>query len=214
MSGLDDLVKGIGGSGDGGLGDLLGGLAGGGSGGGLDDIVGALAGGEGTGARAGGMGGLLGSLLPAVGEMLAGGGLQQILAGFQANGRQAEADSWIGTGDNRPVSADDVRNAVGSEELGALAAKLGISARRGCRRPRPDPARRRRPRLARRPPRAGARARVGLRGARARGRHTGDRLRPVAPSAYGSRNSPRATVTACPPTSTRSIRPSLPSARA
>ncbi len=128
MGGLDDLVKGIGGSGSGGLGDLLGGLAGGGgSGGGLDDIVGALTGGDSTGARAGGMGGLLGSLLPALGGMLAGGGLQQILAGFQANGRADEAGSWIGTGDNKPVSGEDVRKAVGSEELAKVAAELGVS---------------------------------------------------------------------------------------
>jgi uncharacterized protein YidB (DUF937 family) len=128
MSGLDDLVKGIGNSTGGGLGNLLGGLAGSrGSGGDLDDIVGALTGGDGTGGRAGGMGGLLGSLLPAVGGMLAGGGLQQILAGFQANGRAEQADSWIGTGANEPVSADDVRKALGSDELEKLAARLGVS---------------------------------------------------------------------------------------
>ncbi len=128
MSGLDDLVKGINGSGGGGLGDLLGGLAGGaGSGGGLEDIVGALTGGDGTEGRNGGMGGLLGSLLPALGGMLAGGGLQQILSGFQANGRATEADSWLGTGANQPVSGDDVRKAVSSEELAKVAAKLGVS---------------------------------------------------------------------------------------
>ena len=128
MSGLDDLVKGMSSGGGGGLGDLLGGLAGSGSsGGGLEDIVGALTGGDGTAARAGGMGGLLGSLLPALGGMLAGGGLQQILAGFRANGRADEADSWIGTGDNKPVSGEDVRKAVDSEELAKVAAKLGVS---------------------------------------------------------------------------------------
>lgn len=128
MSGLDDLVKSIGGSGGGGLGDLLGGLAGSsGSSGGLDDIVGALTGGDGTGGQAGGMGGLFGTLLPALGGMLAGGGLQQILAGFQANGRAAEAASWIGTGDNHPVSGEDIRKAVGSDELASVAAKLGVS---------------------------------------------------------------------------------------
>ena len=127
MSGLDDLVKGIGGSG--GLGDLLGGLAGSSSsGGGLEDIVGALTGVDGAGGRAGGMGGLLGSLLPELGGMLAGGGLQQILAGFRANGLAAQTDSWIATGDNQAVSGDDVRKALGPDEIAKTATRLGVSA--------------------------------------------------------------------------------------
>ena len=128
MSGLDDLVKGVTGGAGGGLGDLLGGLAGGGgSGGGLEDIIGGLTSGGRTGSQAGGMGGLLGSLLPALGGMLAGGGLQQILSGFQANGLSAQTDSWIGTGANQPISGDDVRKVVGDEELAKIAAQLGVS---------------------------------------------------------------------------------------
>ena len=128
MSGLDDLIKGATGSGGGGLGDLLGSLAGGGgSGGGLDSIIGGLTGGGSGGSQAGGMGGLLGSLLPALGGMLGGGGLQQVLSGFQANGLSAQTDSWIGTGENQPISGDDVRKAVGSDELAKIAAQLGVS---------------------------------------------------------------------------------------
>jgi uncharacterized protein YidB (DUF937 family) len=128
MSGLDDLIKGVAGSGGGGLGDLLGSLAGSGtSGGGIDDIIGGLTGGGGSGNQTGGMGGLLGSLLPAIGGMLAGGGLQEILSGFQANGLSAQTDSWIGTGENQPVSGDDVRKAVGNDELAKIAAQLGVS---------------------------------------------------------------------------------------
>jgi len=127
MSGLDDLVKGVTGGTGGGLGDLLGSLAGGtSSGGGLDDIIGGLAGGS-SGSQAGGMGGLLGSLLPAIGGMLAGGGLQQVLSGFQANGLSAQTDSWIGTGENEPISGDDVRKVVAPEELAKIAAQLGVS---------------------------------------------------------------------------------------
>jgi uncharacterized protein YidB (DUF937 family) len=129
MSGLDDLIKGVaGGSGGGGLGDILGGLAGGGGsgGGGLGDILGGLAGGGGGG-QAGGMGGMLGSLLPVLGGMLAGGGLQKVLSGFQANGLAAQADSWVGTGENAPISGADVRKAVSPEELSQIAAKLGVS---------------------------------------------------------------------------------------
>ncbi len=128
MSGLDNLVKGVTGGGGGGLGDLIGSLAGGAtSGGGLDDIIGGLTGGGSSGSSAGGMGGLLGSLLPALGGMLAGGGLQHVLSGFQANGLSAQTDSWIGTGENQPISGEDVRKVVGDAELARIAAQLGVS---------------------------------------------------------------------------------------
>ena len=128
MSGLDDLIKGVSGGQGGGLGGLLGGLAGGG-GGGLEDIIGGLTGGGGArgGSAPGGMGGLLTALLPMVGGMLAGGGLQKMLSGFQANGLEAKADSWIGTGENAPISGADVRKVVGDDQLAQIAAQLGVS---------------------------------------------------------------------------------------
>ncbi len=126
MSGLDDLLKKAVGKGDGGgLGDLLGGLAGGGADSGLSDILNGM---TGTGAgKGGGMGGLLTGLLPMVGAMLAGGGLQKVLAGFQANGLAEQAGSWLGTGANEPISADDVRKVVTGDELTRIAGQLGIS---------------------------------------------------------------------------------------
>jgi uncharacterized protein YidB (DUF937 family) len=129
MSGLDDLIKGVSGGTGGGLGELLGGLAGTAGGGGLDDILGGLTGGAAGGGKSGaaGMGGLLTSLLPVLGGMLAGGGLQKVLAGFQANGLSSQADSWVGTGENAPISAADVRKAVGDEELARIAGELGVS---------------------------------------------------------------------------------------
>jgi uncharacterized protein YidB (DUF937 family) len=126
MSGLDDLIKkAAGGSAGGGLGDLLGGLAEGGADSGLGGILDGLRGG-GVG-KGGGMGGLLGGLLPMVGEMLSGGGLQKVLAGFQDNGLAAQAGSWLGSGSNEPISGDDVRKVVGSDEIAKIAGQLGIS---------------------------------------------------------------------------------------
>ena len=126
MSGLDDLLKKATGSGgSGGLGDLLGSLAGGGADSELGDILGGLTGG-GAG-KGGGMGGLLGGLLPMVGKMLADGGLQKVLAGFQQQGLAEQASSWLGTGANEPISADDVRKVVSSDELTKIAGQLGIS---------------------------------------------------------------------------------------
>lgn len=131
MSGLDDLIKGATGGQGGGLGDLLGGLAGSGGsgGGGLGDILSGLTGGgdaQGGGLPAG-MGGLLTALLPMLGGLLAGGGLQKVLSGFQANGLAAQADSWVGTGENEPVSGADVRRVVGDDQIEQIAAKLGVS---------------------------------------------------------------------------------------
>ena len=154
MSGLDDLLKKATGSGgSGGLGDLLGGLAGGGADSELGSILGGLTGG-GTG-KGGGMGGLLGGLLPMVGKMLADGGLQKVLAGFQQNGLAEQASSWLGTGANEPISADDVRKVVGSDELAKIAGQLGISEDRCCERARPGAAGGRRQGLARRAAAAG-----------------------------------------------------------
>ncbi|MCP9486563.1 MAG: YidB family protein [Gaiellaceae bacterium MAG52_C11] len=116
MGGLDDLLKGAqGASGGGGLGDLLGGILGGGSRGG------SLAG--------GGLGGnpMLRMLLPMVASMLANGGLEKVLSGLQAKGKTAETDSWVSTGENQPVAGEDIRVAVGDDEITSIADKLGVS---------------------------------------------------------------------------------------
>lgn len=124
MSGLDDLIKGAaGGKGEGGLGDLLGSLAGGAGDAGLGGILGDIGGGS----QAGGMGGLLTGLVPMIGSMLSGGGLQKVLASLQANGLGAQAQSWLGTGANEPISGADVRKVVGEDELARIAGELGVS---------------------------------------------------------------------------------------
>jgi uncharacterized protein YidB (DUF937 family) len=123
--GLDDLIKdAAGGTGGGGLGDLLGGLAGGDGDDALSGILGKVTGG---GQGGGGMGSLLTGLVPMVGSLLAGGGLQKVLASLQANGLGAQAASWLGTGANEPISADDVRKVVGDAELAKIAGELGVS---------------------------------------------------------------------------------------
>ena len=70
---------------------------------------------------------MLAALLPALGAMLANGGLEKILAGFQQSGQGEKAASWVGTGANEPVSAGDVENAIGSDEIDRIAAQLGVS---------------------------------------------------------------------------------------
>src|SRR4051794_40666217 len=119
--GLDDLIKDeVGGTGGGGLGAPLGGLAGEGSDAGLGQVLG-------RGATGGGMGGLLTGLLPMLGTMLAGGGLQKVLASLQENGLGTQAQSWVGTGANEEISAADIRRVVGDEQLARIAGELGVS---------------------------------------------------------------------------------------
>lgn len=144
MSGLDDLLgsltksAGGGAQGGGGLEDLLGGILGGGSsggsgsGGGLQDILGGLLGGGsggGPGSAAGGtnLGALAAALGPLLAKLLQGGGLSKLLGNAQASGLGAQADSWVGTGENQPVSGQDIRGIVGDDAVRSVAEQAGIS---------------------------------------------------------------------------------------
>jgi uncharacterized protein YidB (DUF937 family) len=87
--------------------------------GGIDDLLAGLMGGKGGGAVA--------ALAPVLGGLLAGGGLEKVLAGFQKQGLSEKTDSWIGTGPNEPVDAGEVRAALGDAQLADIAQKLGIT---------------------------------------------------------------------------------------
>ena len=115
MGGLDDLLKGAGGGSSGGLGDLLGGILGG-----------AGRGGSVPGGRLGGNP-MLRMLLPLVASMLMNGGLQKILGRLQQSGKGAKGQSWVSTGPNEPADADDIKAALGEQELGEIAQQLGVS---------------------------------------------------------------------------------------
>lgn len=54
------------------------------------------------------------------------GGVSGILAQLQAAGLGDQVASWIGTGSNLPVSADQIRSALTSEQMAKLAGALGI----------------------------------------------------------------------------------------
>ena len=55
------------------------------------------------------------------------GGLSGLAQNFQQNGLGEVVSSWIGTGRNLPVSADQLQRVLGSEQIQAIAQKLGIS---------------------------------------------------------------------------------------
>lgn len=99
----------------GGLGGLLGQL-GGNLGGGLGDLM------------KGPLGGALGGLLAggAAGSVLSG-GLGDLLKQFQQGGLTEAANSWVGTGENKQITANDLASALGADQIGTLIAQTGLS---------------------------------------------------------------------------------------
>ncbi|MEU0037292.1 MULTISPECIES: YidB family protein [unclassified Streptomyces] len=97
------------------LGSLLGGLLGGGQGG------------------ASGGGDILGSLLRSLTNGQGGGnplgGLMDMLA---KSGLADQAQSWIGTGENKPVSPEQVARALPADTLQEVAARTGVSSEKAA----------------------------------------------------------------------------------
>jgi uncharacterized protein YidB (DUF937 family) len=79
-----------------------------------------------TGAAAGGStDSLAGSLLHMIQNQP--GGLQGLVQTFHDKGMGGLVSSWISTGPNPPISADQVHQVLGSDQVKALAAKAGIN---------------------------------------------------------------------------------------
>ena len=55
------------------------------------------------------------------------GGLSGMLQSFHDKGLGGLMTSWVGTGQNLPISADQIQHVLGSEQVKELAAKDGIS---------------------------------------------------------------------------------------
>ncbi len=56
------------------------------------------------------------------------GGLSGVLDKFKEGGLAEEAASWVGKGENLPISADQIVSVLGNGQLAELAAKFGIDA--------------------------------------------------------------------------------------
>ncbi|GEM86498.1 YidB family protein [Meiothermus granaticius] len=56
------------------------------------------------------------------------GGLGGLMDKFQKGGLGAVFGSWVSTGQNQPVSPDQVQQIVGSDQIAQIAAKLGLPA--------------------------------------------------------------------------------------
>jgi uncharacterized protein YidB (DUF937 family) len=55
------------------------------------------------------------------------GGVQGVVSEFERNGLGATVKSWVGTGPNQPISADDVHRTLGPDLLQQLSQKSGLS---------------------------------------------------------------------------------------
>lgn len=89
----------------------------------LDSIVGQVLGAPGnTADRHAGVVDAIGSLI-----QQHPGGLSGIIGKFEQGGLGRLAASWVGTGTNLPISAQQVEAILGCEQVQAIASKLGIS---------------------------------------------------------------------------------------
>ena len=118
------------GAGGGGLGDVLGQVLGGGTqrggGGGMGDILGQVLGGGAQRGGGGGMGDILGPVLGggASGGM---GGLGGLLEQMQRAGYGEQARSWVGTGQNMPISPDVLGQIFGQGGIEEIARQAGVT---------------------------------------------------------------------------------------
>ena len=86
----------------------------------FDSILGAVSGQTGTSGEANPLVGMLGSLLAQSG------GLQGLASKFAQSCQGNAFQSWVGMGENEAISGNQIQNALGSEQVKAIAAKMGI----------------------------------------------------------------------------------------
>jgi uncharacterized protein YidB (DUF937 family) len=72
----------------------------------------------------GGLGGLLAG--GAAGSILSG-GLGDLLGQLQKGGQGEAANSWVGKGENRAIAPGDLANALGADQIDAIASQAGMS---------------------------------------------------------------------------------------
>ncbi len=67
------------------------------------------------------------AVLDGVLDMVKEKGVTGIVTEFKTKGLGDLASSWIGKGENKPISTDQIKKALGNEKLQELATKAGIS---------------------------------------------------------------------------------------
>lgn len=89
----------------------------------LDSVIGAVASNVGGGQQ----GGMMNIVMGMLANQQGGGGLAGLVSQFQQNGGGELIKSWVGTGQNLPISADQLASILGSEKMGSIASQLGVS---------------------------------------------------------------------------------------
>ncbi len=87
----------------------------------FDQVAGALA-----ASQSGGNGNLLATIMQLVNDPKHG-GLQGLVQSFQQGGLGEIVNSWVSTGQNLPISAEQITSVLGGSSLQDIAAKLGVS---------------------------------------------------------------------------------------
>jgi uncharacterized protein YidB (DUF937 family) len=92
----------------------------------LDGLLGSVLGNVMGGGQqqGGGLASVLGGLLANDGGQ---GGLGGLVSKFEQAGLGNVVSSWVGSGQNLPISADQLQNVLGSDAVSSIAAKLGIN---------------------------------------------------------------------------------------
>ena len=94
----------------------------------LDGLLGSVMGGMmGSGTSTQGAQGGNPMIMMALQMLQQNGGIEGLLAKFQQAGMGQQAQSWIGTGQNLPISADALSQIFGQGQLGQIAQQLGMS---------------------------------------------------------------------------------------
>ena len=86
----------------------------------FDSILGAVSGKSGASGEANPLIGIVNGLLAQSG------GLQGLASKFAQSGQGNLFQSWIGMGENQPVSSNQIQNVLGSEQVSAIASKMGV----------------------------------------------------------------------------------------
>ena len=88
----------------------------------FDSILSAVTGRADSSAEANPLIGVLGGLLAQSG------GLQGLANKFSQSGVGGVFSSWVGLGENQAISSDQIQKVLGSDEVKALAAKMGVDS--------------------------------------------------------------------------------------
>ncbi len=100
-----------------------GGAGGAGGGGGLGDLMAQL----GQGGQGGGQAALLNMVIGMLANDGQGGGLAALMQKFQAAGMGEQMNSWVGSGQNQPVSPEQMGQVFGNDQMSQMAERMGLS---------------------------------------------------------------------------------------